>query len=105
MSRKEQLLSFLKESPEDSFLNYALAQEFIGEGNDTEAEKIFISLLSNDPEYTATYYHMGKLLERKAQKDDAMDMYRKGIVMAKKKGEQHTLSELQSALLELEYDD
>lgn len=105
MNRKEQLLSFLKESPEDSFLNYALAQEFISAGNDIEAEKIFNFLLNNDPEYTATYYHMGKLLERKAEKDDAMNMYRKGIEIAKKKGEQHTLSELQSALLELEYDD
>jgi len=104
MNRKAQLLEFLKSSPKDDFLNYALAQEFIAERNDAEAEKLFIQLLEWHPNYVATYYHMGKLLERRMEKEAAMEMYRKGIEVARAKREQHSLAELQSALLELEYE-
>lgn len=104
MDRKAQIFEFLKASPKDDFLNYALAQEFIAEGNDTEAEKLFAQLLEWHPDYVATYYHLGKLLERKEEKEKAMEVYRAGIEKAKEKKEQHSLSELQSALLELEYD-
>ncbi|MCC7298573.1 MAG: hypothetical protein IT244_09595 [Bacteroidia bacterium] len=104
MDRKSQILEFLKESPQDAFLNYALAQEHIGAGNDAEAEEIFRHLLLWHPNYVATYYHLGKLLERKQEVDAAKEMYKNGIEVAKSIKEQHALSELQSALLELEYD-
>lgn len=103
--RISQLLEFLKESPDDAFLNYALATEHVSSGEDAVAEEIFLKLLNQHPDYIATYYHLGKLLERKGQKNEAMDIYRKGIEKAKLTGERHSLSELQSALLELEYDD
>ncbi|MFN5218033.1 MAG: tetratricopeptide repeat protein [Sphingomonadales bacterium] len=104
MSRIEQLQLFLKESPEDAFLNYALATEYVGLGDDEKAEGIFRMLLEKHPDYIATYYHLGKLLERKTDKDAAILIYEKGIEKAKKSGERHSLSELQSALLELQYD-
>lgn len=104
MNRKEQLLKFLESSPDDAFLNYALAQEYISEGNDTDAEKLFNRLIEIHPTYSATYYHLGKLLERRLQTEEAKGVYRTGIETAKQNGEQHAVAELQSALLELEYD-
>lgn len=104
MSRKAQIILFLESTPDDAFLNYALAQEFISEGNDAEAEKLFEKLLKIQPEYVATYYHFGKLLERKGLKNEAMEVYRQGIEIGKKLRELHSVSELQSALLELEYE-
>ena len=104
MNRIEQLEIFLLETPNDAFLNYALATEYVSMGDDEKAEFIFRDLLEKNPDYVATYYHLGKLLERKQQKNEAMDTYRIGIEKAKAKGEQHSLSELQSALLELEYE-
>ena len=104
MNRIEQLLAFLKESPEDAFLNYALATEYVGLGNDDKAEAIIRTLLVSHPDYIATYYHLGKLMERKSEKEGAISIYEKGIEKAKKSGERHSLSELQSALLELQYD-
>ena len=104
MNRIEQLEIFLLETPNDAFLNYALATEYVSMGDDEKAEFIFRDLLEKNPDYVATYYHLGKLLERKQQKNEAMDIYRIGIEKAKAKGEQHSLSELQSALLELEYE-
>lgn len=105
MSRIEQIKAFLTESPEDAFLNYALATELVGMGKDNEAEELYRKLLALHPNYIATYYHLGKLLERKFEKDAAMEIYRLGIIKAKESKEQHSLSELQSALLELEYGD
>jgi tetratricopeptide (TPR) repeat protein len=104
MSRIAQLLIFLKESPDDPFLNYALATEYVGMGEDEKAEGIFHALIEKHPDYIATYYHLGKLLERKADKENAILIYEKGIEKAKKLQERHSLSELQSALLELQYD-
>ena len=104
MNRIEQLEIFLLETPNDAFLNYALATEYVSMGDDEKAEFIFRDLLEKNPDYVATYYHLGKLLERKQQKNEAMDIYRMGIEKAKATGEQHSLSELQSALLELEYE-
>ncbi|MEY4003622.1 MAG: hypothetical protein RIT07_1664 [Bacteroidota bacterium] len=104
MNRIAQLMNFLKESPDDPFLNYALATEYVSAGNDQQAESIFQDLLEKHPDYIATYYHLGKLLERKTDKEGAILIYEKGIEKAKKSGERHSLSELQSALLELQYD-
>lgn len=104
-NRTDQLKQYLSESPDDAFLNYALAIEMVGEENDIEAEKIFRRLLEIHPNYSATYYHLGKLLERKKAKDEAISMYETGISVSKANNEMHQVSELQSALLELEYSD
>lgn len=105
MDRIAQLKKFLEDTPDDAFLIYALATEYISQGNDESAEVLFKQLLATTPDYIATYYHYGKLMERRSEKAEAMDLYRLGIEKAKLKKEQHALSELQSALLELEYDD
>jgi tetratricopeptide (TPR) repeat protein len=104
MDRLAQLNTFLKESPDDPFLLYAIAQEYISKGEDDKAEINFKTLLDNHPNYIATYYHYGKLKERANRKEEAMELYRMGIDKAKSVKEQHSLSELQSALLELEYE-
>lgn len=105
MDRITQLKNFLADNPEDPFLIYALATEHISNNKDHEAEPLFMNLLQNHPGYIATYYHFGKLKERAGLKEEAMELYRQGIEKARLAKEQHSLSELQSALLELEYED
>ena len=105
MERIEQIKEFLKDSPNDAFLNYALAQEFIKLGDLDQALTQFLNLVAQHPDYLATYYHLGKLYIKLGNKEEAMSIFEIGIDKAKKAGEQHTLSELQSAKLELEYDD
>lgn len=104
MDRITQLRQFLEDTPTDAFLNYALATEYISQGNDSEAEVIFRNLMETQPNYVATYYHLAKLLERKKEKEAAIEIYEKGIQIAKSSKDQHSLSELQSAMLELEYE-
>ncbi len=103
MSRIEKLKSFLAETPDDSFVQHALALEYIKLNNDAEAEKLFIHLLSNDPGYVGSYYHLAKLLERKGMDDEAVTWYEKGMQEAKKAGNRHAYNELQSALDELQF--
>ncbi|MFX3625963.1 MAG: tetratricopeptide repeat protein [bacterium] len=104
-TRIAQLQDFLKDTPNDAFLNYALAIEYVGMEKDELAQPIFEQLLELQPEYTATYYHLGKLYERADRKDDAENIYKKGIAITMKKREQHALSELQNALTNLWIDD
>ncbi|MCB9251278.1 MAG: hypothetical protein H6605_02325 [Flavobacteriales bacterium] len=104
-SRIEQIKTFLKENPEDAFLNYALAIEYVGLNRDDEAELIFKRLLENSPAYTATYYHYGKLLQRKALNEEALATFERGIVAAQEQMELHTLAELRTAYNELLYDE
>lgn len=103
--RIQKLQQFLKESPKDEFLNYALAQEYISLGNDDEAKIIFQNLIEYNPDYVATYYHLAKIFERKKEKEKAIEIYELGILACKKNRDLHALSELQTAKLNLEFDD
>ena len=103
MDRIEKLRDLLKESPRDSFLQHALALEYIKLGNDNEARLLFDSVLQNEPGYIGTYYHLAKLLERAGQTDEAIKLYEKGMEEAGKAGDQHALGELRSAFEELTF--
>ena len=47
------------------------------------------------------YYHLGKLLERVGQFENAIETYEKGMLEAKKAGDQHAYYELMGARDEL----
>lgn len=101
--RIEKLKAFLVQSPGDCFLNHALALEYIKLGNDAEARTLFEKNLSTDPRYIATYYHLGKLLERGGQQDEAVAVYERGMKAAKEAGDMHTYGEIRSAYEDLVY--
>lgn len=105
MNRLEQLKSFLEREPNDPFLNYAMATELIASGQDEDAKVIFLKLLEESPEYSATYYHLGKLYEREGEAQLAEETYRAGIAITTKNREEHARRELQNALNELLFDD
>lgn len=105
MSRIDQIRQFLQDSPNDSFLRYALAQELQKQGIVEAAKEAYLWLTDNQPSYVATYYHLGKLLIAQGEKEAALAWFNLGIEHAKAAKELHALSELQSAKLELEYED
>lgn len=104
MDRIDRLLEFLKDSPDDCFLKHALALEYIKTGDDAEAQQLFESNLYNDPTYIATYYHLGKLLEREKESEKAINIYQEGMSIAKKMNDMHSYGELNMAL-EMAMDD
>ncbi len=97
------LQAFLKESPDDCFLNHALALEYIKAGDDASAKELFEKNLQFDPSYVATYYHLGKLLERNTATQAAIDTYEQGMKAAKAANDMHSYNELQGAYEDLAY--
>lgn len=101
MDRINKLLDYLKASPGDSFLQHALALEYIKKGNDDDARLLFENILNKNPEYVGSYYHLAKLLERNDEIDLAKIWYEKGLAAAKAAGDKHSFNELQMAWEEL----
>jgi Tfp pilus assembly protein PilF len=101
MERIEKLKALLKETPGDSFVQHALALEYIKLNNDSEARRIFEGLLERDEDYVGSYYHLAKLLERNHEKEAALHWYERGMKKAKEKGDRHAFNELQSAYEDL----
>ncbi|MBK8608726.1 MAG: tetratricopeptide repeat protein [Chitinophagaceae bacterium] len=102
MSRIEKLLEYMKTSDKDSFLQHALALEYIKIDKDEEARKLFNEILLREPTYIGSYYHLGKLLERAGDFDKAIRIYKRGIEEAQKAGDNHTRMELMGALEDVE---
>jgi tetratricopeptide (TPR) repeat protein len=100
--RIEKIKAFLKDSPRDCFLNHAMALEYVKMGDEENARKYFEINLANEAEYVATYYHLGKLLERTGAQKAAIDIYERGMAAAKAAKDMHSYSELQNAKEELE---
>ena len=96
--RLERLLNLQNEQPDDSFLSFAIAQEFTKKGQFDEALRRYESLLKNDPQYVATYYHLGKLYETLDSIKKAIETYEIGKTIARQTGAHHDLKELQAAL-------
>lgn len=101
--RIEKLQQFLKDQPKDSFLRHALALEFIKAGNEHQAQMLFEQNMQDDPGYVATYYHLGKVLERKGEQQAAIAIYETGMRQAKQAGDNHSYNELQAAYEDLVY--
>jgi Tfp pilus assembly protein PilF len=102
MNRIDKLKEFLQASPIDSFLQHALALEYIKENNDAEAKKLFETILEREPTYVGSYYHLGKLLERQREITAATEIYTKGMQEAKAAKDNHSYNELMGALEDLE---
>jgi tetratricopeptide (TPR) repeat protein len=96
----------LETNPSDSFLHYAAALEHQKNGELPQAIKILKSIIKNDPDYLASYYQLGKILEDKGKVSDAIEVYQAGKDIARKQKDVKTLGELSEALMLLDvYED
>ena len=101
MNRIESIKEFLKTSPNDSFLQHALAMEYSKLGDDATARALYETLLAREPGYVGSYYQLGQLLERTGETALAIEWYQKGIEEARKAGDNKAYGELRAALEEL----
>ncbi len=101
MDRIAQLKAFLEDSPNDSFLQHALALEYIKLNDDAAARGVFEALLAREPGYVGSYYHLGRLLERTGERDAAIAVYEKGMSVAREARDMHAYNELQAAYEDL----
>lgn len=103
--RLKQLMGFLEASPKEPFILFAIAKEYEGLDDKENALKYYLELEHNTPDYIGTYYHLGKLYEQLGEAAKAFFTYKKGMQKAKEAGDNHSLSELAGAKLELGDDD
>ncbi len=96
MDRLQKLLTFLENEPNDPFLKYALATEYWGLKQTDKALEYFEELVKIHPNYTGTYYHLGKLYESLDRKLEAIKIYEAGMKITKQQGDNHAFLELQS---------
>jgi thioredoxin-like negative regulator of GroEL len=101
-TRRERLEEFLAADPQDSFSRYALALELEKENRPGEAISHLQEVIARDENYVAAYYHLGRMLARAEQTEAALAIYRRGLNVAAKAGDQKTRNEIQEAIEMLE---
>ena len=98
MDRLATLRDMERAQPADPFLKYALAMEYVSQGNTAQSRLYFERLVSDHPDYVATYYQYAKLEEEAGNSAAAISLYNKGIEKAKAAGDAKTARELQVAM-------
>ena len=102
MDRKEFIKNEINQDPMDPFNHYLLAIEYHKEGAIKEAYDLFEELITQFPDYVATYYTYANALLASDEENKAEKIIRQGIEEAEKKGAAKALKELKQ-LLELNF--
>ncbi len=100
-ARLQKLLQLHENEPQDQFLKYALAMEYLGMEDLAKAEMYFVSVITTDENYVPVYYQLGKIYEKQGLDKQAAASYEKGIAAAQLKNNTKAARELQAALEEL----
>lgn len=96
LDRIQLLRQFTKEEPENPFNWYALAIEF-RETDFEESYSLFSKLLSEHPDYLATYFPSAHLFAEMGKIEQAKVVFESGISLAKEQNNSKALQELQNA--------
>lgn len=101
MERLERLFQFLRDNPGDDFVLFAIAREYDTRGDLEKAMAYYLQLIEKAPDYVGTYYHLGKLYEKKEAFGEALKTYGRGMEAALQAGDRHAYNELAGARLAL----
>ncbi|MBI2723323.1 MAG: hypothetical protein HYX39_14205 [Bacteroidetes bacterium] len=102
LGRIDMLRELLLKEPEDIFLNYALALEYVAELSLSDAEHQFKKVLEIDPAYVAAYYQMGKLYESQLKNEEALAQFKAGLAHAIQQKNNKAINEFNEAIFMLE---
>ena len=105
INRLEMITEMLVKNPDDTFLNYAAALENKKRNKPKKAIAIFKKIVNQDPDYLATYYQLGKLLEEVGKTEEAVEVYKSGRILAQKTKDVKAMGELSEALMILDEGD
>jgi predicted Zn-dependent protease len=101
MDRIAALNDILTQHPNDTFARYGLAMEYSNQGDLDRALAEFSILLKGNPDYTPGYFMAAQTLVRASRADEAKTMLSDGIASARRTGNLHAQSEMESLLAEL----
>ncbi len=103
MSKLTILKEYLKESPDDPFLHFAIAKEHEKRENWDQALDKYAYLAEKHPDYVGTYYHYGLLRFRLNQIQPAREIVELGIQHATQQKDNHSANELRDLLQQIEF--
>jgi predicted Zn-dependent protease len=102
MSRRAQIEAMLKETPDDTFLQYALAMELKSEGQHEASLKLFDSLMASEPPHVPAFFMAGQQLAGLDRIEEAQQILKAGIQQADLQGNAHASGEMTEFLMSLE---
>lgn len=94
MPRIESIQKMLESEPQDVFLNFALAMEYLKADRKEDALAQFESVNRLDPDYVPAYLQRGQTLIALNRKDDGRSVLREGIDVAQRTGDKHAAQEM-----------
>ena len=95
----ERLLAAGKDS---ALLRFSLGNEYLKSGDPNTAAEHLARAVALDPDYTAAWKIYAKALAAAGRRDKAIDAYRSGIAVAKRKGDRQAEKEMGVFLRRLE---
>ena len=98
MSRREQLEAMLADTPDDTFLRYALAMELESEDENERSLQLHQGLINEDPPYVPSFFMSGQQLANLDRIEEAKQMLKKGIEQADLQKDLHAAGEMRQFL-------
>ncbi|MFY7733454.1 MAG: tetratricopeptide repeat protein [Bacteroidia bacterium] len=102
-NRLLKLQEMLAETPNDIFLNYALAMEYKGLSLFDKTIEQLNNVLLLDENHVASLYQLGVLLSERNENDKAILFLEKGIEIAKQRKDLKTTNEFRALIDEILY--
>ncbi len=100
-SRIDALRDLRAASPEDPFLQYALAMALREEGRLAESLAEFQDLIARSPDYAPAYLMAGQCAQSLGDTEEAARLLRLGIEVCRRAGEAHARQKCEEALAAL----
>ena len=94
VARKEKLIVLLESDPSDPFLHYALAKEFLSEGDTDEGLRRLEEMNREFPTYHAAHFERGRALVELDRTAEAREVIVVGIEAARTEGDSHAVNEM-----------
>lgn len=98
MPRIEQIQQMLAAEPDDLFLSFALAMEYVKQGMQEEAVAQFARVSDLDPNHTAAHSQRADVLFALGRKDQARAALADGVAAAERAGDKHAADKMRQAI-------
>ena len=94
MSRMAKIQQMLQNDPNDVFLNFSLAMEYVKEQRPDDAVSQFARVIDLDPDHVAAYYQQANLLLGLNRKLEATNVLERGMAAARRTNDAHMVDKI-----------
>jgi len=98
MSRVEKIQQMLASDPDDVFLHFSLAMEYVKQGRYDDALPRFAHVSEMDADYVPAYFQRAHTLVTLQRNDEARQVLQQGIAAATRVGDTHAASQMSQML-------